>query len=45
MWGPKSFKDMMEFIWYYKWEMLKALLPVGIPIFLLGLLMGWILWA
>ncbi|MFK4380037.1 hypothetical protein ABH948_005486 [Bacillus sp. RC218] len=42
MWGPTSFKDVLEIIWYYKWEFFKALLPIGIPVFSLGLGTGWL---
>ncbi|EJR71393.1 hypothetical protein IK9_06044 [Bacillus cereus VD166] len=45
MWGPQKFTEVLEFIWYYKWEFLKALLPIGVPVFLLGLLTGWFVWA
>ncbi|MBF7156619.1 hypothetical protein [Bacillus albus] len=45
MWGHTSLKDTLELIWYYKWEFLKALLPIGVPVFLLGLLTGWFMWS
>ncbi|MEW9576732.1 hypothetical protein U9K47_15460 [Bacillus toyonensis] len=41
MWGPTTFKDVLEFFWEYKWYVLKR---SCIP-FLIGLGTGWLIWG
>jgi len=39
MWGPTTFKDVLEFFWEYKWYVLKM---SCVP-FLIGLGTGWLI--
>ncbi|TCW59083.1 hypothetical protein EC917_101337 [Bacillus thuringiensis] len=41
MWGPTTFKDVLEFFWEYKWYVLKK---SCVP-FLIGLGTGWLIWG